>query len=155
MMKASFQLQMILTLADNGLFKIHETVQSVTSNLDKFELGEAASSVYDFIWNTYCDWYIELAKPRLYSESNERDRRTVQYLLVTILRHMLELLHPFMPFVTEHIWQHLPHEGDSIVVTKWPEALSFDNLDGAARQMEVMMDAIKGIRNMRAEMNVP
>ena len=84
-----------------------------------------------------------MAKPRLYSESNERDRRTVQYLLVTILRQMLELLHPFMPFVTEHIWQHLPHEGDSIVVTKWPEALSFDNLDGAARQMEVMMDAIK------------
>ena len=64
-------------------------------------LGEAASSVYDFIWNTYCDWYIELAKPRLYSEANERDRRTVQYLLVTILRHMLELLHPFMPFVTD------------------------------------------------------
>ena len=68
---------------------------------------------------------------------------------------MLELLHPFMPFVTEHIWQHLPHEGDSIVVAKWPEALKFDNLEGAARQMEVMMDAIKGIRNMRAEMNVP
>lgn len=145
-----------LTLADQWIVqKYNETVQSVTSNLDKFELGEAASSVYDFIWNTYCDWYIELAKPRLYSESNERDRRTVQYLLVTILRHMLELLHPFMPFVTEHIWQHLPHEGDSIVVTKWPEALKFDNLEGAARQMEVMMDAIKGIRNMRAEMNVP
>ena len=145
-----------LTLADQWIIqKYNETVQSVTSNLDKFELGEAASSVYDFILNTYCDWYIELAKPRLYSESNERDRRTVQYLLVTILRQMLELLHPFMPFVTEHIWQHLPHEGDSIVVTKWPEALSFDNLDGAARQMEVMMDAIKGIRNMRAEMNVP
>lgn len=145
-----------LTLADQWIVqKYNETVQSVTSNLDKFELGEAASSVYDFIWNTYCDWYIELAKPRLYSESNERDRRTVQYLLVTILRHMLELLHPFMPFVTEHIWQHLPHEGDSIVVTKWSEALKFDNLEGAARQMEVMMDAIKGIRNMRAEMNVP
>ena len=145
-----------LTLADQWIVqKYNETVQNVTSNLDKFELGEAASSVYDFIWNTYCDWYIELAKPRLYSESDERDRRTVQYLLVTILRHMLELLHPFMPFVTEHIWQHLPHEGDSIVVTKWPEALKFDNLEGAARQMEVMMDAIKGIRNMRAEMNVP
>ena len=145
-----------LTLADQWIVqKYNETVQSVTSNLDKFELGEAASSVYDFIWNTYCDWYIELAKPRLYNDGNERDRRTVQYLLVTILRHMLELLHPFMPFVTEHIWQHLPHEGDSIVVAKWPEALKFDNLEGAARQMEVMMDAIKGIRNMRAEMNVP
>ena len=145
-----------MTLADKWIVeKYNETVQNITANLDKFELGEAASSVYDFIWNTYCDWYIELAKPRLYSDANERDRRTVQYLLVTILRHMLELLHPFMPFVTEHIWQHLPHEGDSIVVAKWPEALSFTNLTDAARQMEIMMDAIKGIRNMRAEMNVP
>ena len=145
-----------LTLADKWIVeKYNETVASITANLDKFELGEAASSVYDFIWNTYCDWYIELAKPRLYSDANERDRRTVQYLLVTILRHMLELLHPFMPFVTEHIWQHLPHEGESIVIAKWPEALAFTNLTEAARQMEIMMDAIKGIRNMRAEMNVP
>lgn len=142
------------TLADQWIIKrYNDTVEKVTTNLDAFELGEAASAVYDFIWNTYCDWYIELAKPRLYSEGNERDKRTVQYVLVTILRHMLEMLHPFMPFVTEHIWQHLPHEGETIMLTPWPTAMSFHN-EEAARQMEVMMDAIKGIRNMRAEMNV-
>lgn len=142
------------TLADQWIIKrYNDTVEKVTTNLDAFELGEAASAVYDFIWNTYCDWYIELAKPRLYSEGNERDKRTVQYVLVTILRHMLEMLHPFMPFVTEHIWQHLPHEGETIMLRPWPTAMSFHN-EEAARQMEVMMDAIKGIRNMRSEMNV-
>lgn len=145
-----------LTLADKWIIeKYNDAVTSITANLDKFELGEAASAVYDFIWNTYCDWYIELAKPRLYNKEGGRDRQTVQYLLVTILRHMLELLHPFMPFVTEHIWQHLPHEGESIVIAPWPTQLTFANHKEAARQMEVVMDAIKGIRNMRAEMNVP
>lgn len=145
-----------LTLADKWIIeKYNEAVTNITSNLDKFELGEAASTVYDFIWNTYCDWYIELAKPRLYNKQGGRDRQTVQYLLVTILRHMLELLHPFMPFVTEHIWQHLPHEGESIVIAKWPTALHFNENIEAAKTMEIVMDAIKGIRNMRAEMNVP
>ncbi len=145
-----------LTLADKWIVEKYNTaVAIVTSNLDKFELGEAASAVYDFIWNTYCDWYIELAKPRLYNKGNECDRGTVQYLLVSILSHMLELLHPFMPFVTEHIWQHLPHQGDSIVVAPWPTALPFTDHSESARQMEVMMEAIKGIRNMRVEMNVP
>lgn len=145
-----------LTLADKWILdKYNQAVQAITDNLDKFELGEAASAVYDFIWNTYCDWYIELAKPRLYSKENDRDRATVQYLLVTILRHMLELLHPFMPFVTEHIWQHLPHTGDSIAITTWPSVLPFKEDKTAAAQMEIIMEAIKGIRNMRAEMNVP
>ena len=145
-----------LTLADKWIIESYnDAVANITANLDKFELGEAASTVYDFIWNTYCDWYIELAKPRLYNKEGGRDRATAQYLLVNILRHMLELLHPFMPFVTEHIWQHLPHEGDSIVVAKWPTALPFTEQKEGARQMQVMMDAIKGIRNMRAEMNVP
>ena len=145
-----------LTLADKWIVEKYNTaVAIVTSNLDKFELGEAASAVYDFIWNTYCDWYIELAKPRLYNKGNECDRGTVQYLLVSILSHMLELLHPFMPFVTEHIWQHLPHQVDSIVVAPWPTALPFTDHSESARQMEVMMEAIKGIRNMRVEMNVP
>jgi len=145
-----------LTLADKWILEEYNTaVTNITENLDKFELGEAASSVYDFIWNTYCDWFIELAKPRLYNKDNGRDRATVQYLLVTILRHMMELLHPFMPFVTEHIWQHLPHEGESIVVAEWPNVINLGEYKEAARQMEVMMDGIRGIRNMRAEMNVP
>ena len=144
------------TLADKWILEeYNKTVTNITNNLDKFELGEAASAVYDFIWNTYCDWYIELAKPRLYNKEGRRDRQTVQYLLVSILRHMMELLHPFMPFVTEHIWQHLPHEGESIMVAPWPSTLSMDGFSSAAAHMNVMMDGIKGIRNMRAEMNVP
>ena len=144
------------TLADKWILEeYNKTVTNITNDLDKFELGEAASAVYDFIWNTYCDWYIELAKPRLYNKEGGRDRQTVQYLLVSILRHMMELLHPFMPFVTEHIWQHLPHEGESIMVAPWPSTLSMDGFSSAAAHMNVMMDGIKGIRNMRAEMNVP
>ena len=144
------------TLADKWILEeYNKTVTNITNNLDKFELGEAASAVYDFIWNTYCDWYIELAKPRLYNKEGGRDRQTVQYLLVSILRHMMELLHPFMPFVTEHIWQHLPHEGESIMVAPWPSTLSLEGFSSAAAHMNVMMDGIKGIRNMRAEMNVP
>ena len=144
------------TLADKWILEeYNKTVTNITNNLDKFELGEAASAVYDFIWNTYCDWYIELAKPRLYNKEGGRDRQTVQYLLVSILRHMMELLHPFMPFVTEHIWQHLPHEGESIMVAPWPSTLSMEGFGSAAAHMNVMMDGIKGIRNMRAEMNVP
>ena len=144
------------TLADKWILEeYNKTVTNITNNLDKFELGEAASAVYDFIWNTYCDWYIELAKPRLYNKEGGRDRQTAQYLLVSILRHMMELLHPFMPFVTEHIWQHLPHEGESIMVAPWPSTLSMDGFSSAAAHMNVMMDGIKGIRNMRAEMNVP
>ena len=144
------------TLADKWILEeYNKTVTNITNNLDKFELGEAASAVYDFIWNTYCDWYIELAKPRLYNKEGGRDRQTVQYLLVSILRHMMELLHPFMPFVTEHIWQHLPHEGESIMVAPWPSTLSMDGFSSAAAHMNVMMGGIKGIRNMRAEMNVP
>ena len=144
------------TLADKWILEeYNKTVTNITNNLDKFELGEAASAVYDFIWNTYCDWYIELAKPRLYNKEGGRDRQTVQYLLVSILRHMMELLHPFMPFVTEHIWQHLPHEGESIMVAPWPSTLSMDGFSSAAAHMNVIMDGIKGIRNMRAEMNVP
>ena len=144
------------TLADKWILEeYNKTVTNITNNLDKFELGEAASAVYDFIWNTYCDWYIELAKPRLYNKEGGRDRQTAQYLLVSILRHMMELLHPFMPFVTEHIWQHLPHEGESIMVAPWPSTLSMEDFSSAAAHMNVMMDGIKGIRNMRAEMNVP
>ena len=144
------------TLADKWILEeYNKTVTNITNNLDKFELGEAASAVYDFIWNTYCDWYIELAKPRLYNKEGGRDRQTAQYLLVSILRPLMELLHPCMPVVTEHIWQHLPHEGESIMVAPWPSTLSMEGFSSAAAHMNVMMDGIKGIRNMRAEMNVP
>lgn len=143
------------TLADKWLLaRYEETVDRVTRNLDKFELGEAASAVYEFIWNLYCDWYIELAKPRLYNKEGGDDRRTAQYVLVYVLRNTLQLLHPFMPFVTEHIWQHLPHDGESIAIASWPVVEGTFPTE-AVDHMEVMMDSIKAIRNMRAEMNVP
>lgn len=144
------------TLADAWLVTRHnEMVAHVTKNLEKFELGEAAASVYDFIWSIYCDWYIELAKPRLYNKDGGRDRAIAQYLLVSVLRNSMALLHPFMPFVTEEIWQHLPHEGETIMLTPWPSEMALGASSERASQMEIMMEAIKSIRNMRAEMNVP
>lgn len=144
------------TLADTWVVtRFNEMVDNVTSNLEKFELGAAAEAVYEFIWTLYCDWYIELAKPRLYNKENDRDRATAQYLLVEILRSSMELLHPFMPFVTEQIWQHLPHQGETIMLAQWPSAMTVGEDKELAGKMEIMMDAVKAIRNMRAEMNVP
>jgi valyl-tRNA synthetase len=145
-----------LTLADRWILtSFNDTVRRVTTNLDTFELGDAADAVYNFIWNSYCDWYIELAKQRLYKSDDERSKRTVQYVLVYVLAHTLELLHPFMPFVTEHLWQHIPHEGDSIIVAPWPHMQEKWNFSSEAATMNTLMEAIKGIRNMRAESNVP
>ena len=145
-----------LTLADRWILtSFNETVAKVTEDLDKFELGDAADAVYNFIWNSYCDWYIELAKKRLYQAESERDKHTVQYVLVYVLTHTLEMLHPFMPFVTEHLWQHLPHEGESIIVAPWPKTQDKWNFPADAATMNTMMEAIKGIRNLRAESNVP
>jgi valyl-tRNA synthetase len=145
-----------LTLADRWILNRYAfTVSEVTRNIDKFELGEAARLVYEFIWNEYCDWYIELAKSRLYNKEDSASRATAQYLLWYILSNTLKLLHPFMPFITEAIWQALPHEGNSIMTAQWPKAQP-ELLDTAAEQhMTTIMEAIKAIRNMRAEVNVP
>ena len=145
-----------LTLADLWILtSFNETAARVTEDLDKFELGDAADAVYNFIWSSYCDWYIELAKKRLYQADSDRDKHTVQYVLVYVLTHTLEMLHPFMPFVTEHLWQHLPHEGESIIVAPWPKAQDKWNFTDDAATMNTLMEAIKGIRNLRAESNVP
>lgn len=136
------------------LSKFNSTVKLVTDNLDKFELGIALSNLYDFIWESFCDWYIELVKPRLFDKENPTGK-TAQYVLTYVLSHTMQLLHPFMPFITEEIWLHLPHEGESIVVSKWPEydeKLSFPKEE---EDMTVIMDAISAVRNRRAEMNVP
>lgn len=145
-----------MTLADRWILtSFNDTVRQVTANLDKFELGDAADEVYNFIWNLYCDWYIELAKQRLYKSDDKKSKQTVQYVLVYVLTHTLEMLHPFMPFVTEHLWQHLPHEGESIIVAPWPKPQESLEFSEDAATMNVLMEAIKGIRNMRAESNVP
>ena len=134
--------------------KYNTLVREVTENLDRFELGVAVSKLYDFIWDDLCDWYIELVKPRLFDKGSE-DARDAQYVLTYVLSNTMKLLHPFMPFITEEIWQHLPHEGESIVIERFPAydpALSFPE---AEHDMQLVMDAIGAVRNRRAEMNVP
>ncbi len=143
-----------LTLADAWILsRLQHTVAEVTRDLEKFELGEAGRLLYEFIWGEVCDWYVELAKPRLYNKEKAEERATAQQVLCTVLETAMRLLHPYMPFITEEIWQHLPHEGESIMVASWPqEDVSLENAE-AERQMTAMMDVIKAIRNMRAEVS--
>jgi valyl-tRNA synthetase len=136
------------------LSKLNTLIREVTENMDAYELGVASAKVYDFIWDTYCDWYIELTKARLYEGSDE-SKLTAQKVLVYVLDQILRLLHPFMPFITEEIWQAIPHEGDFIMKADWPvyrEELCFQTEE---EHMESVMNAIRAIRNRRAEMNVP
>ncbi len=144
-----------LTIADKWvLSKLNALIAEVTDNLEKYELGIAVQKVYDFLWDTYCDWYIELTKARLYSEDADQKQTALQ-VLVYVLDQTLRLLHPFMPFITEEIWQSLPHEGDALIVAQWPqysEELKFLQEEDL---MESVMEAIRAIRNRRAEMNVP
>jgi valyl-tRNA synthetase len=144
------------TLADRWILSRYaRTAAEVTANLEKFELGEAARSLYEFIWNEYCDWYIETAKARLYDKEDAAGRATAQYVLWYVLGNTLKLLHPFMPFISEAIWQHLPHEGGSIVRAAWPAAPAELQDDAAEAAMGTVMETVKAIRNMRAEVNVP
>ncbi|MFR1435787.1 MAG: valine--tRNA ligase [Acutalibacteraceae bacterium] len=133
------------------LSQFNRLVKEVTDNLEKFELGIAVQKLYDFIWDSFCDWYIELCKVHLQGERAEDARRVLVYVMTGILK----LLHPFMPFITEEIWQSLPHEGESLMISAWP--VYTDSLDFAAeeKEMERLMEAIRAIRNRRAEMNVP
>ncbi len=136
------------------LSKLNSLIPDVTDNMDKYELGVAAGKVYDFIWDSYCDWYIELTKTRLQGE-DEGSKERAQQVLCYVLTETLKLLHPFMPFLTEEIWQALPHEGEFLMLASWPEyrgELAFPEEEQA---MELVMDAIRAIRARRAEMNVP
>ena len=138
------------------LSKLNTLVKEVTENLDSYEIGVASAKVYDFIWDTFCDWYIELTKTRLNGEDEEA-KLVAQNVLCYVLINLLKMLHPFMPFITEEIWQALPRmeEGDYLMTSEWPEhqdALSFPIEEAA---MEAVMDTIKAIRARRAEMNVP
>ena len=131
----------------------NKLVKEVTENLEKFELGIAVSKLYDFIWDIFCDWYIELAKIRLQQGGDAAAQ--AKDVLIYVLSETLKLLHPFMPFITEEIWQTLPHTGDTIMLSPWPvyhETLCFDEDE---KHMDIIMEAIRAIRNRRAEMNVP
>ncbi len=143
-----------LALEDKWVISLlNALAKEVTDNLDKFELGVAVAKLYDFIWDIFCDWYIELAKIRLQKGGDEA--QTAKQVLVWVMDKILKLLHPFMPFITEEIWQTIPHDGESIMISAWPEydeALSFEAEEA---EMERIMTAVRAIRNRRAEMNVP
>lgn len=138
-----------LTLADHWILSRHNRlIASVTRLVDDYQFGEAGRQIYDFLWGEFCDWYIEMSKMRLYGRDARR-RLMVKRVLVYVLERTLRLLHPFMPFVTEALWQELPHEGDSLMVAPWPEPRETD--DKAEEEMGLVMDAIRAIRNARAE----
>ena len=136
------------------LSKLNTLVKEVTENLDAYEIGVASAKVYDFLWDTYCDWYIELTKTRLQGEDEDSKIRA-QQVLCYVLTETLKLLHPFMPFITEEIWQALPHQGDYLMLQQWPEHRAGLDFPEEEKAMELIMDAIRGVRARRAEMNVP
>ena len=136
------------------LSKLNRVIPEVTENMDKYELGVAAQKVYDFIWDDYCDWYIELTKSRLQGE-DQQAKENAQKVLCYVLTDILKLLHPFMPFLTEEIWQALPHEGDFLMLQKWPEHHVELDFPQEEKAMELIMDAIGAVRTRRSEMNVP
>ena len=163
---ASRFLMMNLTITDNALperleledkwilSRLNALIPDITDNMDHYELGVAAGKIYDFIWDSYCDWYIEMTKTRLQGE-DEAAKEGAQRVLCYVLTELLKLLHPFMPFITEEIWQALPHQGDFLMLQDWPvykEELAFPQEE---RAIETVMEAISAIRSRRAEMNVP
>ena len=125
----------------------------MTDNLEKFELGVASAKLYDFIWDILCDWYIELVKSRL--QAGGETALNAQKVLVYVMANTLKLLHPFMPFITEEIWQALPHEGDYLITAKWPEYRQELHFAEDEAAMEAVKDAISAVRARRSEMNVP
>ena len=136
------------------LSKLNRVVKEVCDNMDSFELGVAAGKIYDFIWDDYCDWYIELTKPRLNGD-DEAAKESAQRVLLYVLVEILKLLHPFMPFITEEIWQALPHEGDALMMQSYPEYSEALNFPEDEANFGMVMDAIKAVRARRSEMNVP
>ena len=143
-----------LEIEDKWILSQYNTlVSGVTDSLEKFELGMAVQKLYDFIWDVFCDWYIEIAKIRLNGDDEDK-KATARAVLVYVMSNTLKLLHPFMPFITEEIWQTLPHTGESIMISDWPKADSALNFATEEAEMSRIMTAIKAVRNRRAEMNV-
>lgn len=143
------------TLADHWILaRLNETVDHVTEQFEKFEFGEAGRALYNFIWDDYCDWYIEMSKEIL-TEGSEEQKLSTRSILTYVLDQSLRLLHPIMPFVTEEIWQQLPHEGQSIVVADYPQTHEVFKDDKAIRNMNMLIELIKSVRNIRQEVNRP
>jgi valyl-tRNA synthetase len=154
------QLPEKLELEDKWILsKLNRVIPEITDNMDRYELGVAAQKIYDFIWDDYCDWYIELTKTRLQGEDEDSKVRA-QQVLCYVLTEMLKLLHPFMPFITEEIWQALPHTDDVaedsfLMLQAWPERRAELDFPAEEKAMELIMDAIRAVRTRRSEMNVP
>lgn len=143
-----------MQLADKWILtRLNETIEAVTTLSEKYEFGEVGSKLYHFIWDDLCDWYIEMAKLTLYGEDEEA-KQTTRSVLAYVLEQTMCLLHPFMPFITEEIWQHLPHKGDSITVATWPEKQEKWHAPKSLEEMQLIQEVIRTIRNIRAEMNV-
>ncbi|MGN7939652.1 valine--tRNA ligase [Virgibacillus sp. 6R] len=136
------------------LTRLNETIENVTSLADKYEFGEIGRLLYNFIWDDFCDWYIEMAKLPLYGE-DEAAKKTTRSILAYVLDNTMRLLHPFMPFITEEIWQSLPHEGESITIAKWPTVNPELTDQQAANEMKLLVEVIRSVRNIRAEVNTP
>lgn len=137
------------------LSKLNSLIQEVTDNMESFELGIAVQKVYDFIWDEFCDWYIEMVKPRLYGSDNADSQNSALWTLKTVLIDALKLLHPYMPFVTEEIFCSLQSEEESIMISSWPVYLRERAFAEEEREIELIKEAVRGIRNVRTEMNVP
>ncbi|NIK75977.1 valyl-tRNA synthetase [Paenibacillus castaneae] len=136
------------------LHRLNETVRDVTRLIDSYEFGETGRILYNFIWDDLCDWYIEIAKLSLYS-TDETAKKATQSVLAYVLDRTQRLMHPFMPYISEEIWQHLPHEGETITLAEWPVYDAALEAPEAVKEMELLMEIIRSVRNIRAEVNVP
>ncbi|NLY79256.1 MAG: valine--tRNA ligase, partial [Lysinibacillus sp.] len=136
------------------LTRLNETIERVTSLAERYEFGEVGRELYNFIWDDFCSWYIEMAKLPLYGD-DEQAKLTTRSVLAYVLDNTMRLLHPLMPFITEEIWQHLPHEGESITVAEWPKVRPEFNFQDESNKMKLLMDIIRSVRNIRAEVNTP
>ncbi|WP_188206294.1 valine--tRNA ligase [Alkalibacillus aidingensis] len=136
------------------LTRLNETVENVTRNIDRYDFGEAGRHLYNFIWDDFCDWYIEMAKLPLYGD-DETAKQTTRSVLVTTLDSILKMLHPFMPFISEEIWEHIPHQGESITTAEWPQVKEAYNYQQSRNEMDRLVSIIRSVRNVRAEVDTP
>ena len=147
--------QLEYTLADQWILsRLQNIIKKVTELLEDYQFGQVSQELYDFVWREFCDWYIELIKPRLYQEENKAAYQTAQYVSWMVLDNILRLLHPISPFITEEIWDHLPAKEDSIMIADWPRPDQLMLNDRAERKMEIVMSVITSVRNIRNEMKV-
>ena len=150
------RISLSLTLADQWILsRLNTTIRLVNDYLTEFKFGEAAKTIYEFVWNEFCDWYIEFIKPRLYQEKDQITEETAQYTLWITLTNILKLLHPFMPFITEEIWQRIPHLEESIMVSSWPKVDNKAIKPEMENRISKIMDIVRTIRNIKSDMNIP